>query len=307
MLHAFFVLAATIPLAADPPVPYPHPLVTELLYAVPPGDKGDASKDGVRDAVGDEFIELVNPHDRPIQLKGYTITDGTPADALEVPAPGPRPKRPGEPAPARPGEKTPTTGEESEAAHKQVRFVFPALELKPGDVVVVFNGHKQKIKGPVGDAAHAPAEKNENFSSAYVFSMKNDSPYIAFANTADCMIVWSPDGKPVEAIHWRHNVRAAKDSPKDQPKPAAPGKAAPDKNAPKVATPGPASDRAVPPPGTILSEAAPDSRGSVARVGLTKKLVAHADLPGAKDELFSPGKFDASGDAEEPAKPTPPK
>ena len=62
--------------AADPgSLPFPHPLITEVLYAVPSGDRGDANGDGTRDAVGDEFIELVNLHDRPIQLKGYTLMD----------------------------------------------------------------------------------------------------------------------------------------------------------------------------------------------------------------------------------------
>src|SRR5437870_5538652 len=48
---------------------FPHPLITEILYAVPSGERGDANADGTRDAVGDEFIELTNPHDKPIQLK----------------------------------------------------------------------------------------------------------------------------------------------------------------------------------------------------------------------------------------------
>lgn len=301
-------LPGRAPTVAEPPIPYPHPLVTELLYAVPPGDKGDASADAVRDAVGDEFVELVNPHDKPIQLKGYTITDGTPADALE--AARPEPKRSAPPPPAA---KPAADGDESEkAAHKQVRFAFPALELKPGEVVVVFNGLKQRLKGPVGDARHAPTSTNESFAGAYVFSMKNDSPYIAFANTADCMILWDPSGKPIEAIHWRHNVRAAKPDPKEQPKPASKSGSKPaprDTDPPKEAAPGPASDRAVPPPGTLLVEEAPDSRGSVARVGLSRKLVAHTDLPGARGAPFSPGRFDPTGDdaGEEPAPKAPPK
>lgn len=216
MLPATITLAAALlPVGAEPPIPYPHPLVTELLYAVPSGDKGDASHDGVRDAVGDEFVELVNPHDRPIQLKGYTITDGTPADPTDAAKPDPKPA-----PPARPGDGKPAhdDGEPSESTRKQVRFTFPAFELQPGEVVVVFNGHRQKIKGPVGDAHHAPAQKNENFSGAYVFSMKNESQYVAFANTADCMIIWDAKGKPVEAIHWRHNVRAGKDTVKEDHK-----------------------------------------------------------------------------------------
>jgi hypothetical protein len=161
--------------AGDPPrqpiVPYPHPLITEILYAVPGGDPGDANGDGVRDAVGDEFVELVNPHDRPIQLRGYTITDRQQIS--------PRDGRP----------------------YTSVRFTFPALELKPGEVAVVFNGHNQNWTGPVGDSSRAAAG-NGRFGSARVFTMKNTSPKSGFANGGDCVILWSPDDEPVHAIRW---------------------------------------------------------------------------------------------------------
>ena len=57
--------------APKPPVEFPHPLITEILYAVPKGDAGDANQDGKRSPTGDEFVELINPHDKPINLKGY--------------------------------------------------------------------------------------------------------------------------------------------------------------------------------------------------------------------------------------------
>ncbi len=63
--------------AAQPPVKEPHPLITEILYAVPPGAAGDAGQDGKRSATGDEFIELFNPHDKPINLKGYVLVDAS--------------------------------------------------------------------------------------------------------------------------------------------------------------------------------------------------------------------------------------
>ncbi len=67
------------PPAAEPApktlVPLPHPLITEVLYAVPTGDTGDANGDGKRSATGDEFVEIVNPHDKPIDLRGYVIAD----------------------------------------------------------------------------------------------------------------------------------------------------------------------------------------------------------------------------------------
>src|SRR5438309_1433133 len=90
------VVAASVT-AAQPsatPVPYPHPLISEVLYSVPSGQRGDANADGERDAVGDEFIELVNPHDKPIQLKGYTLMD---ADAYSPGAAKPDPVAPHKP------------------------------------------------------------------------------------------------------------------------------------------------------------------------------------------------------------------
>src|SRR5687768_184922 len=53
---------ATPPPAA--PVPFPHPLITEVLYAVPNTPGSDANQDGTRHVAGDEFVELINPHDK---------------------------------------------------------------------------------------------------------------------------------------------------------------------------------------------------------------------------------------------------
>src|SRR5205823_6103778 len=83
-------------------VPFPHPLISEVLYAVPSGERGDANADGKRDAVGDEFIELVNPHDRPIQLKGYTLMDAdayAPGAAKPDASPPPKPSDKDKPSP----------------------------------------------------------------------------------------------------------------------------------------------------------------------------------------------------------------
>jgi hypothetical protein len=154
-----------------PVVAFPHPLITEVLYAVPTGAGGDANGDGTRDAVGDEFIELVNPHDRPIQLRGYALTDRQQVS-----------KRDG---------KTFTT----------IRFVFPALELEPGEIVVVFNGHEQRWSGPVGDSARAAAG-NPRFAGARIFTMNNVSARAGLANTADCITLWSPSGQPLHAVCW---------------------------------------------------------------------------------------------------------
>jgi len=86
------------PADAAPP-PRLDPIITEVLYAVPTYE-GDANRDGERNATGDEFIELTNPHDTPIQLRGYTLTD----------------------------RNAPDKG--------QMKFVFPTLTLEPGEVVV---------------------------------------------------------------------------------------------------------------------------------------------------------------------------
>lgn len=159
--------------AADwPPVPYPHPMISEVLYAVPTGQKGDASGDGTRHVSGDEFIEIVNPHDRAIQLRGYVITD----------------------------RNTPGRG--------QLRFEFPKLSLEPGEVVVVFNGNEQdweKAGGlgmGVGDSSHAPKDGNEQFAGAIVLTMGITSQREAWANGGDYALLTSPDGEPIQCVTW---------------------------------------------------------------------------------------------------------
>ncbi|MCU0688782.1 MAG: lamin tail domain-containing protein, partial [Phycisphaerales bacterium] len=122
-------------------VSYPFPLITEVLYAVPTGGEGVANGDGVRHATGDEFIEIVNPHERPIEIGGFTLSD------------------------KRASERDKKGGMKSGA----VRFTFPRCTLKPGQVAVVFNGCEAKweqINGPdgkvvgsayIGDQTTAPA------------------------------------------------------------------------------------------------------------------------------------------------------
>jgi Lamin Tail Domain len=153
-------------LAADAAPPFPHPLITEVFYAVPAGSAGDANGDGSRHATGDEFVELFNPHDRPIQLKGYTLRDRNPDD------------------------------------QGALRFTFPALELKPRQAVVVFNGFDAKWTGPVGESDKAPTGTNEKFGGAYVFTMRADSEMHGFANAGDWVLLAAPDGKPVQCVTW---------------------------------------------------------------------------------------------------------
>ncbi len=188
---------AATPAAERPAVDFPHPLITEVLYAVPTGEAGDANGDGSRHVTGDEFIELVNPHDKPIQLKGYCLTDRTGS------------QRDG---PGREGK-----GASRGGAAQGIRFVFPSLELPSGGVAVVFNGNGQKWTGPVGDASRAPEAGNEKFHSAWVFTMKAASQRVALSNTGDLVLLSDPAGSPVQCVWW------GKVDEKDRPGPPAAG------------------------------------------------------------------------------------
>lgn len=147
-----------------------HPVITEVLYNVPPGEGGDANKDGSRDAAGDEFIELFNPHGKAIQLKGYTITSRL------------------------------STGDP--AGQRGVRFTFPSFELPPGGVVVVFNGYKSRPPGPSGTEDRAPSGVNKNFGDGYVFTMGTKQPMNAWKNDGDFALLTAPDGTALEAVVW---------------------------------------------------------------------------------------------------------
>lgn len=156
---------AVLALSAPPVVAYPHPLITEVLYNVPTRD-GDANGDEKRQVTGDEFIELVNPHDKPISLGGYMLRD----------------------------RNAPDMG--------QVKFVFPDLVLQPGEVVVVFNGHDQTWKAPAGTSKQTPEAPHPDFHDAYVFTMQTRSSRTAFANGGDYVLLSSPSGQRVQLVHW---------------------------------------------------------------------------------------------------------
>lgn len=148
-----------------PPDPYPHPIISEVLFAVPT-EAGDANRDGRRHATGDEFVELVNWTDAPINLKGYTLTD----------------------------RNAPEKG--------QFKFVFPAFELPPGGVVVVFNGLEQKWSGPVGDDERPPTSAHPDFGDAWVFTARNDSDHVGFGNGGDWILLTSPTGEALSCLIW---------------------------------------------------------------------------------------------------------
>jgi hypothetical protein len=205
------------PTSADtkPLVEHPHPLITEVLYAVPTQD-GDASGDGSREVNGDEFIELFNPHDKPIQLRGYTLSGK-----------GPR------------NERSSSDGRK----FTQLTFTFPALELKPGEVVVVFNGYNQRWKGPVGDDAKAPPAGNDLFHNARVFTMRTSTSKLGLVNSADRVLLSAPGGDVVQCITWG-DMRA--------------------------------------PEGVKLAEAAPSGKGSATRITATGPMVAHPEIDGRR-------------------------
>lgn len=240
---------------------WPHPMITEVLYDPPKGKEGDADKDGTRDATGDEFIELVNPHDKAINLKGYVLGDsereaqkreegagtgeksgggGGAADDKTNPKSAPKPNA-----------KAKRTGSEE----SRLKFVFPELTLKPGEVVVVFNGHESHTPGNVGDAQTPPSKGNDQFGGAYVLSMRNKSKFAALANATDCVVLTAPDGKKLECVVWGEGVKM--------------------------------------PEGGVV-ERVSRGRGSVSRAftdgAWSRELGAHEQMPGAMGEMpFSPG------------------
>jgi len=143
-------------------VPFPHPAITEVLFHVPRDSEGDPTLDGVRDPVGDEFIEIANLHDRAIDITGYTLTD-------------------------RGG---------------QIAFTFPRLTLAPGEVAVVFNGLNTSIEGPVGTSSEAPTARNPNFNNAWVFTLGNTKRTVALNNQKDRVALSTPAGAPVDMVIW---------------------------------------------------------------------------------------------------------
>lgn len=171
--------AAALALAAAPaapggdadepcPIPFPHPVITEVLFQIPqPVYGGDANLDGVRNPAGDQFVELMNPHDQPINLKGYTISDGRLNPEWRL------------------------------------TWTFPDFELGPGEVVVVFNGYRQdEIPGPDGDADRAPRGPNKHFGGGWVFSMHVVEGWRTFTHEGDFVLLIAPDGAYIDAVTW---------------------------------------------------------------------------------------------------------
>ena len=234
-------VAPAAPTGPAPAVPFPHPMITEVLFAVPTGPVGDANKDGKREVAGDEFIELVNPHDKPIQLFGYTLTDS------------------------------------QEPGKGQMKFNFPAVELAPGAVVVVFNGCNSTWSTTIGDSKTPPPAPSAAFGGALVFSMKNTNGNIALGNSGDHVLLSAPDRMPVQRVYWSE---------------AGPVKDEPDVPATiESAAPPPLKPAAAPKLKPIIEDFAPlVQKTSVHRDSVlgSGRFVSHMD---SEHEPFSPGVY----------------
>lgn len=172
-MNPLIVLLPVIAHTADSPtLDRTHPIVTEVLYAVPPREQGDADQDGTRQATGDEFVELFNAGDKPINLAGYRLVDGLP-----------------------------TKGKAATDDTSHIDFTLPEATLAPGQCAVIFNGFSSSPKGPVGDKSAAkPA--NDNFHGALVFTMQCDNQYQALSNSNDMIVLIAPDGTALQCVRW---------------------------------------------------------------------------------------------------------
>lgn len=157
-------------LADDAPIPYPHPVITEILYDVPTRALGgDANQDGEWTSLGEQFVELLNPHDEAIELGGYSISDTHREDRYHY------------------------------------RFVIPdGTLLEPGQTLLIFNGFRQteQMPAPYGDKRTPCSEPNEAFHGAIVYSVKNLTSTRAFSTQGDICALRDPNGNVVELIEW---------------------------------------------------------------------------------------------------------
>ncbi len=148
-------------------VPPPYPIISEVYFEVlTPLELADANGDGVRSATGDEFVEIWNPHGEAVNLEGYTITDRNP-----------EPER-------------------------RWRFVFPAVELGPGEVAVVFNGRGWSPDERVGTEQRAPSGPHPGFHGAWVFTVNAPSREVALSNEAEFVLLSAAEGKPIDCVAW---------------------------------------------------------------------------------------------------------
>lgn len=160
-----------------PVVSFPYPMITEVFFNVPKPNEDsdfDANSDGERDARTDEFIELYNPHSKPIDLTGYTLVSRLAWRDFH----------------------------DTTSRSRGVVFTFPKFTLKPGYVAVVFNDVPRSISGPVGSEKKAPRETNSTFDDAYVFGVSYSSRNRALRNSGDFVLLLTPDNQPLDCVYW---------------------------------------------------------------------------------------------------------
>jgi len=176
---AFGIFISTLALAAPAAaqdagattntIPAPHPVLTEVLFAVPEGNAGDANKDGSRHSRGDQFFELTNPHDQTIDVSGYRLST------------------------------------EREDDRYSLAFTIPdGTTLEPDQSLVIFNGQLQvkTMPRPFGDARTTCTKPNLAFGGAIVYSIKNTINARALSAIGDIAVLRDPGGEPIDVLVW---------------------------------------------------------------------------------------------------------
>lgn len=267
---AMIPLIVLIPVIAHTPdaptLDRSHPIITEVLYAVPPREQGDADQDGTRQATGDEFIELFNASDKPINLAGYRLIDGLP-----------------------------TKGKAAADTKSHIDFTLPQATLAPGQCAVIFNGFGASPKGNVGDKSAAkPA--NDNFHGALVFTMQCENQYQALSNANDMVVLLAPDGTALQCVRWdnREDSKAPNNNASDNKTSDNKTKKKSDRNTAKQTEP---ADKAAAEPARITQDA-PKSSGSVTLQSLEGAFIPHIDTDAT---LFSPGRYQPKQSQSQPS------
>jgi uncharacterized protein (TIGR03437 family) len=110
----------------------PTLVVNEVLADPPAGAEGDANHDGTREGAQDEFVELVNSANAPIDISGWTVRTHSTSTSTET-----------------------------------VRHTFAnTTTLSPGESMVVFGGGAFNLSNPLFGCAHVVKASSGNLSLA---------------------------------------------------------------------------------------------------------------------------------------------
>jgi hypothetical protein len=170
--------SATVTTTLAPPAPVAGNLVINEVAPNAGATAGDASCDGVSDATGDEFVEIVNVSSSVVDMMGVAIADLV-----------------------------------------QARHVFPAIDLGPGEAVLVFGGGT--IGGStsaawcagatpttIGDARAFTAStgslglNNSNETVSLKLGATDlDTPFSYTSSTVATSFTRSPDGSGALVLH----------------------------------------------------------------------------------------------------------